>query len=68
MVDCLEFGKQAQVVMLDPRQNVAEGDTEFHKLRALLKAAEDEKADLASELELLRERCLMSSSSACMHS
>jgi hypothetical protein len=56
VVDCLEFGKQAQVVMLDPRQNVAEGDTEFHKLRALLRAAEDEKADLASELELLREQ------------
>lgn len=56
VVDALEFGQQAQVVQLNPTQNVAEGDTEFHKLKALLAQAEDHKKEMATELEQLREQ------------
>ena len=44
------------MVRLDPKQNVAEGDTEFHKLKALLAAAEAHKKEMASELEELRDQ------------
>jgi hypothetical protein len=38
IVDALEFGRQAQHVTLTPTQNTVGGDSEFHKLKAMLDA------------------------------
>ena len=43
VVDCLEFGTQAQTVRLAPKQNIAKGDSDFHKLQMLLLASEDNR-------------------------
>lgn len=38
IVDALEFGRQAQNVALTPTQNTVGGDSEFHKLKAMMDA------------------------------
>ena len=38
IIDALEFGRQAQHVALNPTQNTVGGDSEFHKLKAMLDA------------------------------
>lgn len=38
IIDALEFGRQAQHVQLNPEQNTVGGDSEFHKLKAMMDA------------------------------
>lgn len=61
IVDCLEFGRQAQHVSLTPtQQTVADGDSEFHRLKELMEgrvqqAQAEARAAAQSEVAQLRE-------------
>ena len=54
IVDALEFGRQAQHVALTPTQNTVGGDSEFHKLKAMMDAelASAQQAQYAAQDQL----------------
>ena len=56
IVDCLEFGRQAQHVKLAPKQNVASsGESDFHKLKEMMQdRVNDAETQRAAALEMLK--------------